>query len=35
MDFLKVGAGLTLVLAILVLLLLPYFWPIYSAVQPS
>lgn len=28
-DFLKVGAGLTLVLALLVLLLLPFFWPLY------
>ncbi len=27
-DFLKVGAGLTLVLAIVVLLLLPFFWPL-------
>ncbi|MHA3773967.1 SLC13 family permease [Verrucomicrobiota bacterium sgz303538] len=27
-DFLKVGTGLTIVLAILVLLLLPFFWPL-------
>lgn len=28
-DFIKVGAGLTLVLAIVVLLFLPVFWPLY------
>jgi di/tricarboxylate transporter len=29
-DFVKVGAGLTVLLAAVVLLLLPYFWPLYK-----
>jgi di/tricarboxylate transporter len=31
MDFLKVGSGLTLLLAVVVLLLLPFFWPLYAS----
>jgi di/tricarboxylate transporter len=29
LDFVKVGGGLTLLLAIVVLLLIPVFWPLY------
>jgi di/tricarboxylate transporter len=32
-DFVKVGAGLTLVLSVAVLLLLPFFWPLQAAAQ--
>jgi di/tricarboxylate transporter len=32
-DFVKVGAGLTLVLAVAVLLLLQFFWPLNAAAQ--
>jgi di/tricarboxylate transporter len=30
MDFVKVGAGMTVILAAVVLLLLPFFWPLYK-----
>ncbi len=32
-DFVKVGSGLTIVLTVVVLLLLPYFWPLKAAVH--
>ncbi len=33
MDFVKVGSGLTIVLTVVVLLLLPFFWPLKAAVH--
>ncbi len=34
LDFLKVGVGLTVVLAVAVLILLPLFWPLYGPAVP-